>query len=114
MWVLILRLLTILFIIDALNPTDDYPPILNYLYVDYAFKGDAKVECWNFLGYDFSQYYSETTNVWTFVKLTLPAETPDYDLDDPHILIDGNRRVFFVLEAYDNITQVNTGAAPYT
>jgi hypothetical protein len=89
------------FFISELCPSDYSYPILNYLYVDFENYGDADVWCWDeFLGHDFTQYYAETTyNDTTYAKLTLPIETPYNDLDDPHIIISGNKKVHFVLHA---------------
>ncbi len=91
------------FVINSLQVDDTLKPVLNHLYVDYSCHGNAYVENLNFLGYDFSSYYRDTTYQGiTFKKLTLPAETPDNDLDDPHILISGNLKARFVLGGHDN------------
>ena len=102
------------FVIDTLQVDETERPILNHLYVDYSCHGSANVENLNFLGYDFSSYYRDTTyGGITFRKLKLPAETPDNDLDDPHILISGNRKARFVLEAHDNFFSTTDRGAPY-
>ena len=100
------------FSIPALNAPDNISPTLDYLYVDASEQGDAEVECWNFLGYNFNEYYN-STEASPFIKLELPTETPDNDLDDPHILIKGERKVRFVLEGDDEVTKGYTGCAPY-
>ena len=102
------------FVLPILQVNDTLKPILNHLYVDYSCHGSANVENLNFLGYDFSSYYRDTTyGGITFRKLKLPAETPDNDLDDPHILISGNRKARFVLEAHDNFFSTTDRGAPY-
>ncbi|MGQ9465962.1 MAG: hypothetical protein ACUVQ4_09760, partial [bacterium] len=84
------------------------------LYVDYSCHGDANVENMNFLSYEFDQLYRDTTYQGiTFKKLKLPPETSDNDLDDPHILISGNRKVRFVLEGHDNFFSTTDRGAPY-
>lgn len=103
------------FIHDNLYPDDGYKPYLDYLYADGSttHQGDATINCWNFLGYDFDSYYNTTTAA-PFVRLTtLPEETRDYDLDDPHILISDNCKVRFILKAKDEITNGYPNCAPY-
>jgi len=66
------------------------------------------------LGYEFDTLYRDTTYEGiTFKKLKLPAETPDNDLDDPHIMISGNRKVRFVLGGHDNFFSATDRGAPY-
>lgn len=94
--------------------TDSRKPILNHLYVDYSCHGNAEVENLNFLGYEFDTLYRDTTYQGiTFKKLKLPTETPDNDLDDPHILISDNRKVRFVLGGHDNFFSTTDRGAPY-
>lgn len=99
----------------AFEPEDEYDPKLKYLYVDHSQMGDATVEKWNLLSYNFDSYYNESSEP-PFKMLTI-SETPDNDLDDPHILINGNRKVRFVLEENDEITEPpiegTSGCAPY-
>lgn len=102
------------FLIDELVSNDNYSPTLNALYVDNVTRGDADVECLNFLGYEFDSLYKDTTyQSVTYKKLTLPIETPDNDMDDPHILIGGNCKVRFVLGGHDNLYATTDIAAPY-
>jgi hypothetical protein len=95
-------------------PSDNYSPVLHNLYVDYTHHGNADVENFNFLSYDFGNLYKDTLLYgWSFKKLKLPEETKDNDLDDPHILVSGNRKVKFVVEAHDNINHSNDTATVY-
>ena len=102
------------FVVNTLQVADAMQPLLKHLYVDYSCHGDAVVENLNFLGYSFSKFFGDTTYQGiTFKKLKLPAETPDDDLDDPHIMISGSRKVRFVLEAHDNFFAATDRGAPY-
>jgi len=96
-------------------PNDGYKPDLDYFYVDGStqHQGDATIENWNFLGYDFSYYYNGYISS-PFIRLTLPEQdTRDNDLDDPHILIGDNCKVRFILKAKDEITNGYPNCAPY-
>lgn len=102
------------FMIDSLCVKDTIRPILNHLYVDYSCHGNATVANLNFLGYKFDSLFRDTTYQGiTFKKLKLPAETPFNDLDDPHILVSGNRKVRFVLGGHDNFFKTSDMGAPY-
>ncbi len=94
--------------------TDNDAPFLDYLYADGStdHQGDATINSWNFLKYSFMSYY-DSTSVSPFIRLTLPAESRDNDLDDPHIMISGNRKVRFVLKAKDQVTSSYPNCAPY-
>ncbi len=93
---------------------DSRKPILNNLYVDYSCHGNANVTNMNFLSYTFDTFYKDTTYQGiTFKKLKLPIETPNNDVDDPHILLSGNRKVRFVLEGHDNFSRSDDMGAPY-
>jgi len=99
---------------DNLCPEDATEPTLLALYVDGdpGHQGNAEIACWNFLNYTFDQYY-DASAAPPFVKLKLPAETKNEDLDDPHILISGNCRVRFILDAYDVVNVAGSRCAPY-
>lgn len=114
---------------DALNPMfvdanlcpgDDNKPLLLALYADGSteqsnhHQGDAVINSWNFLKYNFTTNFYDSTSAAPFVRLTLPTETRDNDLDDPHILISGNRKVRFVLKAKDRVSSgYSENCAPY-
>ncbi len=102
------------FIEYGTRPTNDgYTPDLDYLYVDGSTQGNATIENWNFLGYNFSNYYDGDISS-PFIRLTLPEEdTRDNDLDDPHILIGDNCKVRFILKAKDEISYGYPNCAPY-
>ena len=90
------------FTITELQIEDNSAPVLCSLYVDYSRQGDAVVACWEYLESNFGQYYSTVTGGgYTFLKLTLPAETPWNDWDDPHFIITGNRKVRFAIKMVD-------------
>ncbi len=97
------------------DPDDDYKPVLDYLYADgdVDHQGNATINSWNFLGYDFMNYYDSTT-VSPFIRLTLPTESSGNDLDDPHIMISGNCKVRFILKAKDEVTSGYPNCAPYS
>jgi len=102
------------FVLPILQVDDTLKPILNHLYVDYSCHGDADVENLNFLSYEFDTLYGDTMGGGiTFTKLKLPTESPDNDLDDPHILISGNRKARFVLGGHDNFYSTTDRGAPY-
>lgn len=97
-------------------PPDEHDPYLDYLYVDGStqHQGDATIENWNFLGYDFSNYYNGYISS-PFIRLTLPTESSGNDLDDPHFMISGNCKVRFILKAKDQIsTGYSVNCAPYS
>jgi len=97
------------FTITELQIEDNNAPRLFYLYVDYSRQGSADVACWEYLGSDFGQYYGSITGGgYTFLKLTLPEETPWNDWDDPHFIIAGTRKVRFVIQIWDT-----SNVAPY-
>jgi hypothetical protein len=107
------------FTLSILQVPDTCRPILKYLYVDYSCHGNANVQNLNFLGYRFdiigndTVYRDTTYQGITFKKLKLLSETPDNDLDDPHIFIAGNRKARFVLEGHDNFFYSTDRGAPY-
>jgi len=92
--------------IYPLNPADVDTPILKHLYVDgdEQHQGNAEIENWNFLNYDFSGYYDDST-ASPFICCDLPDESPHNDLDDPHILVSGSGKVRFIVEAQDRINE---------
>ncbi|MEO0231603.1 MAG: hypothetical protein ABIM29_03580 [candidate division WOR-3 bacterium] len=88
------------FSISELRIKDYNSPIIHSVYVDYSLYGSAEVENWNFLGGNFSSYYSTVSGGgYTFVRLTLPSETPYNDWDDPHIILSGNLKTKFTVKA---------------
>lgn len=87
---------------------DATSPILNKIYVDYFVLGSATVDSLNFLGYNFDQLY----NSGTFKECSLPTSTPANDLDDPHIMVYGNRIVKFVLQGWDHFNKTDDYATP--
>ncbi len=100
---------------DSLEPLDYIAPILDKMYVDGSFKGSATISCLNYLGYFFDSLYADTTDPVhqrTFKKLKL-HDTPNYDLDDPHIIISDNCDAKFIVRCYDNFSAANDRGAPY-
>lgn len=97
------------FTITELQVEDTDAPKLYCLFVDYSWQGSADVACWEYMGSNFGQYYGTITGGGrTFLKLTLPAETPLNDWDDPHFIIAGSRKVRFVIQMWDT-----NNVAPY-
>jgi len=106
--------------VDAnLCPDDANAPSLLALYADGStdqsnhHQGDAVINLWNFLKYDFVTNLYDSLAVYPFIRLTLPTETRDNDLDDPHILISGNCKVRFVVKIRDVINVSGSTCAPY-
>lgn len=89
---------------------DDKSPVLYKIYVDDWIEGDAIVDSINFLGYYFDSLYNSSGS---FIALKLPDPTPDDDLDDPHIMISGNRKVRFVLQGWDHFNRSDDYGTPY-
>jgi hypothetical protein len=107
-----------MFVDDNLCPDDGYKPVLFFLYVDgstdqsHHHQGDAIIDPWNFLDYNFNSYY-DSTSTEPFVKCSLPTETRDNDLDDPHFLLSGNCKARFVIKVKDVINVSSSTCAPY-
>lgn len=96
--------------INSIVPSDTLPPVLLALYVDDHIFGNANVDNLNFLNYHFDSLYNDTPS---FVKLKLPRESKNNDLDDPHIILSGNCKVRFVFEGNDNFLNTSDRGAPY-
>lgn len=90
---------------ENLSPVDEDVPYVDFLFVDGdpGHYGNATINEWNFLGYDFNSYYNDGIAI-PYVQLLLPPESRDNDLDDPHFLISDNCQVRFTLQAKDRIT----------
>jgi len=83
---------------------DYISPILLYVFLDVG-EDTGYVESFSYSWGDFSQYYSVVDSGGvSFVRLTLPKETPENNFDDPHFIVRNAGEVEefrFILQGYD-------------